>query len=135
MSFKQGDVKQIKVKVTDDTVRKFAEVSGDMNPIHLDEEYAKTTRFGRRIAHGMISAAFISRAMGVELGPGGVYLSQELKFVNPVYIDDELTVTLTVAKLNERRGIGTVETLVHNQRDEIVVKGEALIMTKEALAR
>lgn len=127
--FKVGDKVVVKVTVTDQMVRQFAEMSGDFNPIHLDDEYAKTTRFKRRIAHGMISAALISRAMGQELGPGGIYLSQSLKFQGPIFIDDEVAIELTVTGLREEKGIGTIETLVRKtSTGEVVVKGDAIIM-------
>lgn len=126
--FKVGDRVTTTVKITDDMVRKFAEVSGDFNPIHMDDEYAAKTRFKRRIAHGMLSGALISRALAQQLGPGGVYLSQSMKFLNPVFIDDELVVELTVTGLREEKGIGTVETLVKKTNGDMVVKGEAMIM-------
>lgn len=127
--FKVGDVIKIQVKVTDQMVRQFAEVSGDKNPIHLDDEYAKTTRFKQRIAHGMISAALISRALGQNLGPGGIYLSQSLKFLNPIFIDDEVEVVVTVTGLREEKGIGIAETIVRKVANgDMVVKGEAIIM-------
>jgi 3-hydroxybutyryl-CoA dehydratase len=135
MGFKLGDRLNVTVTITDKMVRQFAELSGDHNPIHLDEEYAKTTRFGRRIAHGMISGAIISRALGAELGPGGIYLAQTMKFMSPVFIDDVLTVELYVASFREERGIGIIETNIKNQRGELVVKGEATIMTKDAVKK
>lgn len=128
MSFNVGDKVTISEKITDQMVRQFAEVSGDKNPIHVDEEYAKKTRFGRRIAHGMMSAALISRALGMNLGPGGIYLGQTLKFVNPVFIDDVLIVELTVMQKREEKGIAIIDTLVKKESGEIVVKGEATIM-------
>ncbi len=128
MSFNVGDKVTISEKITDQMVRQFAEVSGDKNPIHVDEEYAKKTRFGRRIAHGMMSAALISRALGMNLGPGGIYLGQTLKFVNPVFIDDVLIVELTVMQKREEKGIAIIDTLVKKETGEIVVKGEATIM-------
>ena len=134
MSFKVGDQIEIQIKVTDEMVRKYAEVTGDHNPVHLDEEYAKTTRFGRRIAHGMLSAGFISQALAMHLGPGGIYLGQTLKFLNPVFIDDELRIQLKVLSLREEKGIGVVETLVvKSTSQEICVKGEATIMRGDAV--
>lgn len=127
--FKVGDKVVEHVKVTDQMVRQFAEVSGDRNPIHLDEEYAKTTRFKRRIAHGMLSAALISRVLAQKLGPGGIYLSQSLKFLNPIFIDDEIVVDITVTHLRAEKGIGTCDTIVKKAGNgDIVVKGEAIIM-------
>lgn len=134
MSFKIGDTIEIEVHVTDQMVRQYAEVTGDKNPVHLDETYAKTTRFGRRIAHGMLSAGFISQALAMHLGPGGIYLGQTLKFLNPIYIDDHVRVTLKVLSLREEKGIGVVETLViKKQTGEVCVKGEATIMRGDAV--
>lgn len=118
----------VDVKVTDQMVRQFAEMSGDFNPIHLDDDYAKTTRFGRRIAHGMIIGALISRALNEKIGSGGVYLGQNLKFVNPVFIDDVVTIDLTITGLRKEKGIATVETIAKKQTGETVVKGDAVIM-------
>ena len=128
MSFNVGDKITKKKKITNEMVLQFAEVSGDRNPIHVDDEYAKKTRFGKRIAHGMISAALISRALGMNLGPGGIYLGQTLKFVNPVFIDETLIVELTVMQKREEKGIAIIDTLVKKETGEIVVKGEATIM-------
>lgn len=118
----------MQVQVTDKMVRQFAEMSGDFNPIHLDDEYAKTTRFGRRIAHGMIVAALFSRAMNDNLGSGGIYLGQTLKFVNPVYIDDVLTISMTVTGLRKEKGIAVAETIATKANGDVCVKGEATIM-------
>jgi 3-hydroxybutyryl-CoA dehydratase len=118
----------LEVPVTDKMVRQFAEMSGDFNPIHIDDEYAKTTRFGRRIAHGMIVGALISRTLNEKIGGGGVYLGQNLKFVNPVFIGDVITIELTITGLRKEKGIATVETLAKKQTGETVVKGEAIIM-------
>jgi 3-hydroxybutyryl-CoA dehydratase len=123
-----GDELSVSVQVTDETVHKFAEMSGDYNPIHLDDAYAATTRFKRRIAHGMICGALISRVLAEKLGGGGIYLAQTMKFINPVFIDDTVTVNLKVLAIRESKGIATIETICKNQRGEICVKGEATIM-------
>lgn len=128
MSFKVGDTKSVTVKVTDKMVHQFAEMSGDFNPVHMDDEAASKTRFKRRIAHGMICGALISRTLAMELGPGGIYLSQTLKFQNPVFIDDTITINLKVLSLREERGIGMIETTVVKDSGEVCVKGEAMIM-------
>lgn len=118
----------VTVTVTDKMVHQFAEMSGDFNPIHFDEEYAKTTRFGRRIAHGMIVGALISRTLNEKIGAGGIYLGQNLKFVNPVYIDDTITIEVTITGIRKEKGIATVDTIAKKQNGDIVVKGEAVIM-------
>lgn len=133
MSFKVGDRRTVTVQVTDQMVKQFAEMSGDFNPIHMDEEYAKTTRFGRRIAHGMISGALISRALAMELGGEGIYLSQTLKFLKPIFIDDEVIVELHVASVRESKGIANLETTVKKTSGELVVKGDAMIMTGKSI--
>ena len=116
------------IRITDKMVRQFAEVSGDHNPIHLDEEYAKTTRFGHRIAHGMILGAITSRLLNEKIGSGGIYLAQSLKFKNPVRIDEEIVFELEVKKIHKTRGFGTVETNARRLNGEFVMKGEATIM-------
>jgi len=87
--------------VTDEDVRKFADVSGDHNPVHLDEDYAQKSRFGRRIAHGLFGASFFSALFGTRLpGRGCVYAAQNLKFRRPVYIGDTVTATVTVLSVD-----------------------------------
>jgi acyl dehydratase len=132
MQIKIGDKFSTKRRVTDELIRKFADVSGDYNPIHLDEEAAKNTRFGKRIAHGMLSGAFISAVLGYELTERRiVYLSQSLKFVAPVFIGDTVTATGTVTNIREDKPIVTLETVCTNQNGETVVTGEAVVMVLE----
>ena len=106
----------------------FAEVSGDTNPVHLDDAYARTTTFGGRIAHGMLSAAYISAVLGTRLpGPGAIYLSQSLRFRRPVRIGDEVTARATVKALDDKRGHVTLET-VCLVSGKAVLEGEALVL-------
>lgn len=115
--------------LTDEDLWLFAKTSGDINPLHLDEAYAKTTRFGGRIAHGMWSGSLISAAIATVLpGPGTVYLSQNLQFKRPVKLNDTLTVTLTVIEKHPEKPIVTLSTLVKNQHNESVVEGEAKVL-------
>lgn len=116
------------IKVTDKMVRQFADLSGDHNPIHLDDAYAKTTRFQKRIAHGMILGALVSRLLTEKIGTGGIYLAQSLKFSNPVFIDDDITFEFEITKLHKTRGLGIVVTNAKNNAGEFVMKGEATIM-------
>lgn len=118
----------VTIKVTDQMVRQFATMSGDHNPIHLDDEYAATTRFKKRIAHGMIVGALISRALTETIGPGGVYLGQSLKFVNPVYIDDTIIIELEMTHLRKEKGLGMINTNVKKENGDMVVKGEATVL-------
>ena len=106
----------------------FAAVSGDTNPVHLDEAYARTTTFQTRIAHGMLSGAYISAVLGTQLpGPGAIYLSQNLKFRRPVRIGDAVTAQVVVQALDERRGHATFTTLCLVD-GRTVAEGEAVIM-------
>lgn len=129
MELKVGDTFSTERLVTDELIRKFADVSGDHNPIHLDEEVAKKTRFGKRIAHGMLSGAFISAVLGYEFAERNiVYRSQTLKFTAPVFIGDTVTATATVSNIREDKPIVTLETVCTNQNGEVLVKGEAAVM-------
>jgi acyl dehydratase len=115
--------------ITDEMVRRFAELTGDTNPVHLDEEYAATTPFGRRIAHGMIAAGLISATLANDLpGPGTVYLGQDLKFRGPVFLDDTVTVKVEVLKVRDDKPIVTLSTVCTNQDGEVVLDGEAVVM-------
>lgn len=109
-------------------IEAFAAVSGDVNPLHLDEAYAKTTPFGERIAHGMLSAAYISAVLGTRLpGPGAIYLNQTLRFRRPVKIGDEVTARVTVEALDAEKGRVTLAT-VCLVAGKAVVDGEAVVM-------
>lgn len=129
MNLKVGDVFSVTKEVTDALVRQFAEVSGDFNPIHLDEKFAKTTRFGKRIAHGMLGASFISAVLGYQIKDAMVvYLSQTLKFTAPVFIGDSVTAKAVVKEVREDKPIVTIETTCENQNGELVITGEAKLM-------
>lgn len=129
MELKIGDMFSTSREVTDELVRKFADVSGDFNPIHLDDEFAGKTRFGKRIAHGMLSGAFISAVLGNELkGLAVVYLAQTLKFTAPVFIGDTVKTTSTITKIREGKNIVTLENVCTNQSGETLVKGESTLM-------
>ena len=129
MDLNIGDTFSTSREVTDEIIRKFADVSGDYNPIHLDEEFAAKTRFGKRIAHGMLSGAFISAVLGNEFKDRKiVYLSQTMKFTAPVFIGDTVTATGTITNIREDKGIVTLETICTNQNGETLVKGEAAVM-------
>lgn len=129
MEPKIGDRFSTERLVTDELIRNFAEVSGDYNPLHLDEEFAKNTRFGKPIAHGMLSGAFISSVLGYDFSERKiVYLSQTLKFVRPVFIGDTVTTTATVTKIREDKPVITMETVCTNQNGETLVTGEAVVM-------
>jgi 3-hydroxybutyryl-CoA dehydratase len=109
----------------------FADLVGDHNPVHLDEAFAATTRFGHRIAHGMLVAGLISSAIATDLpGPGIVYLSQSLRFKAPVYLGDTITVHIQVVKRREDKPIVTLATVCTNQEGTTVIEGEAVVLVQ-----
>lgn len=109
-------------------VQAFARISGDSNPVHLDEKFAAQSIFGKRIVHGILSASLISAAIGTELcGPGVIYLSQELRFRKPVFIDEKLIAEVTVVeKLPEKNDL-ILKTEVINEKAELVISGTARV--------
>jgi len=129
MHLKVGDSAEVSKTIADEDVRAFAELTGDRNPVHLDEEYAAATRFGRRIAHGMFAASLISAVLANELpGRGTVYLSQTLKFTAPVFLGDTVTARVTVKGVRGDKPVVTLETVCTNQRGERVLEGEAVVL-------
>ncbi|SRR6266496_5521964 len=131
MKIKPGDTASLSRTITDDDIQKFAAVTGDHNPLHLDEEFASTTRFGRRVAHGMLGASLISAIIANELpGQGSIYLGQTLQFVAPVFPGDTVTARVTVISIREDKPIVKLETICANQRDEVVIKGEATVLVE-----
>ena len=129
MDLKIGEKFSTTKQITDAVVRAFAELSGDYNPIHLDDEFAKTTQFKKRIAHGMISGALISAVLGYEFKERKVvYLSQTMKFIAPVFIDDTVTATATVKEIRADKPVITIECVCTNQDGATVVTGEGKIL-------
>jgi len=109
-------------------IQKFAEVSGDTNPVHLDEEFAKSTIFKGRVAHGMLSAGYLSAIFGTKLpGPGGIYLSQNLKFTAPVRIGDTVLARVEVTDVDANRGRVRFDCLC-SVAGKAVIKGEAELL-------
>jgi 3-hydroxybutyryl-CoA dehydratase len=124
-----GDTATRRFAVTPATVADFARVSGDDNPVHLDEAFARTTRFGGTIAHGMLVASFISTTLAKDLpGPGTIYLSQSLKFTRPVRVGDTVTVHLEVLEIVPERSRVRLATTCRTDGGETVIDGEALVM-------
>ena len=128
-----GDSAERKVRVSEDSVALFLKCSGDNNPIHTDDVYAKTTRFGRRIAPGIQVASYISAVLANDLpGPGTIYLEQMLRFEAPVYLEDEITVTVTVDAFPPRRNSAQLSTVCKNQHGVTVVSGYAVVKLPDA---
>ena len=135
MQFSLGQSRSITRHVAAADVEAFARITGDTNPVHLDEAYAAGTRFKRRIAHGMLTASYISALLGAEFpGPGTIYLSQSVTFLKPVFIGDTLTVTATVAAYRPEKAILTLTTECRNQAGEKVLEGQAVCLVSDVAA-
>jgi 3-hydroxybutyryl-CoA dehydratase len=114
--------------VTEADIMAFAGVSGDTNPIHLHEAFATTTRFGQRIAHGMLSGSFISAVIGTKLpGPGAIYVSQTMNFMAPVLIGDTITAVATISAIDPTKRRVALKTQCLNG-DKVVIDGEAVVL-------
>jgi 3-hydroxybutyryl-CoA dehydratase len=113
--------------ITGEDILLFAEVTGDRNPVHISEEFAAKTRFGERIAHGILTAGLISAVIGMKLpGPGCLYLSQTLSFLAPVRIGDEITARAEIVEVISGKRL-RLKTKCINQRKEVVLEGEAVV--------
>ena len=111
-------------KVTLDDIKKFIEISGDNNPIHTNEDFAKKTIFRKPIAHGLISASLISAGLTKLMGHGNIWLTQQVNFEKAVYVGDKITAFLKIINIDSRK-VYKIETILKNQNDEIVISGFA----------
>jgi 3-hydroxybutyryl-CoA dehydratase len=124
-----GQAAEMAKTVTEADIALFAGVTGDFNPVHVDAVAASQSRFGERIAHGMLSAGFISAVIAMRLpGPGSIYLSQSLRFTKPVRIGDTVTTRVEVVEVMAPRRRLRLATVCRNQNGETVVEGEAVVM-------
>ncbi len=124
---KIGDEATYTKVITMDMVKAFAEISGDTNPVHVDAEYAKGTVFKENIAHGILVTGLISKILGCDLpGYGSIYVSQQVSFLRPVKIDDEITAKVEVIAMEDKRGYVTFKTTCTNQLGKLVIRGEAV---------
>lgn len=129
---KVGDHASYSRTITDKMIRAFAEISGDVNPIHLDPEYAKNTKFGHRIAHGALISSLFSTVFGNQLpGEGAIYYRQDSKFVAPVDIGDTITATVEVAEIQADKGRAIFNTIATNQDGKNVCVGQAVIYPRK----
>ena len=127
--FIPGVTAEMSKTITESDVTLFAGITGDFNPVHVDEVAAARSRFGGRIAHGMLSAGLVSAVLGMKLpGPGSIYLSQSLRFTRPVRIGDTVTAQVTVASVNTEKRRLTLTTVCRNQDGETVLEGEAVVL-------
>jgi len=123
-----GDTASLTRSFNEAQVRAFAELSGDMNPVHLDAEYAASTQFGQRIVHGALVTSLFSTILGTQLpGDGSIYMSQTSQFRAPVNLDEEITASVEITAINEKKPIVTLKTTVTNAAGKAVVRGEAVM--------
>lgn len=135
-SFEAGEQAELTKAFTVADIETFARISGDVNPIHLDEAYARETRFGGRIAHGVLVAGLISAVLGTKLpGPGAVYLGQELRFKAPVRPGDTVTARAVVTEWNGGNGVVKLNTTAVNQDGVEVISGAATLIMSRYLKR
>ncbi len=128
---KLGMKSSITKTITETDVILYSGISLDTNPAHLNEEYAKTTMFKKRIAHGMLTAGLISAVLGTKLpGEGSIYLGQELKFKAPVYMGDTITAEAEIIELIDEKNQIVLKTTCTNQDGKVVIDGTARIMKK-----
>ncbi len=114
--------------VTSEDIEMFGQVSGDYNPLHFNEDWAKKTMFKGRIAHGILTATYVSTVVGMKLpGPGTIYMSQSMKFRQPVRIGDTITARVEVTDKNDEKEFLTLKTVCINQEDKVVLDGEAVV--------
>ena len=131
MTFKDlyiGQKASVQKTFTSADVTSFAGITLDVNPLHMSEGYAKSTVFGRRIVHGMLTAGLISAVLANQLpGPGTIYLGQEMRFVAPVYPDDDVTAEVEIVELREEKKIVKLRTTCSNQDGKVVISGMATV--------
>ena len=126
--YELGQSAEMTKVITEEDVFLFAGITGDRNPVHISKEFAAKTRFGERIAHGMLTAGLISAVIGMKLpGPGCLYVSQTLSFLAPVKIGDEITARAEIVEVISEKRL-KLRTQCINQRKDVVLEGEAIIV-------
>lgn len=131
-----GETYTTTFKFSQAQVNAFAELTGDTNPIHIDEDFASKTPFKKPIMHGFLSASIFSRVLGTEFpGNGSVYLSQTMDFLRPMFVDEDYEATFTISEIDSRRKTAIIKTqIIATSNKKVTVKGEAKIMHKELIA-
>ncbi len=126
-----GQKRKFSVKITESLVNEFAKVSGDYNPLHVDEQYARSTKFGKRVCHGMLLGSFFSKMVGMHLpGKNALYFSQTLNFKLNCFINDEVTVEGEVLEKSLASRMLTIKTVIYNQDGKCLVDGIAKVMVR-----
>lgn len=127
-----GDKKKFTEKIDESKLQEFAKLSGDFNPLHTDEAYARTTKFKKRVCHGMLLASFFSKLVGMHLpGKNALYFSQDLNFQSPCYLGDQITVEGEVLDKSDSTRIITIKTSIYNQDGSCLVDGTAKVIMRE----
>ncbi len=123
-----GDTARIQKTISETDVYLYAGITGDLNPAHVNEEYAKNTFFKTRIVHGLLTAGFISAVLGNQLpGPGTIYINQSLNFLAPVCFGDTITAQAVVSEIDQKKNRAKLKTTCMNQDGVIVLEGEAIV--------
>jgi acyl dehydratase len=136
MDLQVGQIATRTLTVTRTHVKKFAEISGDYNPLHFDEEFASQTKFGRLVVQGGLTTGLLHALVAMDMpGPGTVFLSQNWKFTAPVYIDDTITAQAKIVHLHKTKPVTQLEVVVTRQDGETVLEGEAWCYTFRTPAR
>ena len=126
-----GDSREFKITITNSMVDEFAKISGDFNPLHVDEKYAQTTKFGKRVVHGMLLASFLSQMVGMYLpGKHALYSSQTLEFHNPCFVDDEINVISKVIDKSQSTKIIKIESKISNEENKLLLYGVGRIVVR-----
>ncbi|AJM91295.1 MaoC family dehydratase [Nitrosopumilus piranensis] len=129
---KIGMEKKFRIVVTEYMLESFANLSGDYNPLHMNENYATNTSFRKRICHGMLLSSFLSRLVGMYLpGQNALYISQSLKFHSPCFVNDKITIIGKVVSKSESTHIITLKTIIVNESGNCLVDGEAKVLLRE----
>ena len=130
-TLKVGDKASLTKAFSEEEVFRFAEISTDKNPLHLDKEFGKASIFGRRIVHGMLVASLFSGLIGMELpGEGSIYLGQSLSFKAPVAIGEPVTASVEIIRIRDDKPIVTLRTMCTNSEGTVVIEGEAVVKVK-----
>ena len=125
---KIGDTRELVKEITEADIQKFVQLTGDTNPLHINQEFASKTSFKNIVVHGLLGASFVSTVIGTKLpGPGALWLSQNFEFLLPVRLGDILTVSCTVAKKHDRERLLDLDTLITNQNRQIILKGDGRV--------
>lgn len=129
---KQGDTYSYNITFNQADVNTFAQITGDNNPIHLDADFAAKTPFGRPIVHGFYSASVFSMVFGTKFpGEGTIYMYQDMKFLAPVFVDEQYTAKFEVTEVNTEKHRGTIKCLLENASGKIVIEGTAKLQNNK----